>query len=169
MAGIPPLRDLRKTTAVVVIVFFGFFVHRFIDFWMDDASVQNFTGTELTPAQSVVCRDVVRGTPFGVDSVFEENTRLYFYSTITNVSRYMGDTLLHIWYWGTDTVQTEPCVAHSTGIRKDLDSRENVQSGLSVCHTEISPKLLKPGEWGVDLVAGRKLLSSKQFRIESDR
>ena len=28
MAGIPPLRKLRKTTAVVALVFLGFFAHR---------------------------------------------------------------------------------------------------------------------------------------------
>ena len=165
MAGIPPLRNLRKTTAVVVLVFFAFFVHRFIAFWMDDSSLQNFYGAELTPSQSVVCRDVVRGTPFGVDSVFEENTRLYFYSTISNAVRYSSDTLLHIWYWGTDTIQTERCIIKAKG----MDGKESAQSGIGVCHTEIAPKLLKPGEWSVDLVAGRKLLSSKQFRIESNK
>lgn len=169
MAGRPPLRNLRKTTIVVVLVFLVFFVHRFIDFWMDDSSLQNFYGAELSPAQSVVCRDVVRGTPFGVDTVFEENTRLYFYSTISNALRYANDTLLHIWFWGTDTIQKERCVLKADEIRKGKDERGSSQSSLSVCHTEIAPKLLKPGEWSVDLVAGRKLLSSKQFRIESDR
>ena len=169
MAGIPPLRNLRKTTLVVALVFLAFFVHRFVTFWMDDSSLQTFSGAELTPAQSVVCRDVVRGTPFGVDSVFEETTRLYFYSTISNAVRYSGDTLLHIWFWGTDTIQKVPCILKVEEIRKGVETRGQSQTGLSVCHTEIAPKLLKPGEWSVDLVAGRKLLSSKQFRIESDR
>ena len=169
MAGIPPLRNLRKTTFVVVIVFFGFFIHRFFDFWTDDLSLQNFTGTDLTPAQSVVCRDVVRGTPFGVDSVFEENTRLYFYSTVSSSVRYSADTLLHIWFWGTDTIQKAPCVMKAAEIHKGIEGKQSSQSSFSVCHTEISPKLLKPGEWSVDLVAGRELLSSKQFRIEADR
>ena len=168
MARIPPLRNLRKTTAVVVLVFFAFFVHRFVSVWMDDSSLQNFYGADLTPSQSVVCRDVVRGTPFGVDSVFEENTRLYFYSTISNAMRYSSDTLLHIWFWGTDTIQKERCLIKTEDIRKGIEGKESAQSGIGVCHTEISPKLLKPGEWSVDLVAGRKLLSSKQFRIESN-
>ena len=169
MAGIPPLRNLRKTTIVVVIVFVAFFLHRFIDFWMESSSLQDAYGVELSPVQSVICRDVVRGTPFGVDTVFEENTRLYFYSTISNAASYSGDTLLHIWFWGTDTIQKERCVLKENDIRKVKDERSSSKSGFSVCHSEISPKLLKPGEWSVDLVAGRKLLSSKQFRIESDR
>ena len=169
MAGIPPLRKLRKTTAVVALVFLGFFAHRIVNFWMDDASLQSFSGAELSPSQSVVCRDVVRGTPFGVDSVFEENTRLYFYSTISNSMRYTSETRLHIWYWGTDTIQTERCVIKTAEYHKGIDEKESSQSGIGVCHTEIAPKLLKPGEWSVDLVAGRKLLSSKQFRIESNR
>lgn len=157
MAGIPPLRNLRKTTILVLVVFFAFFVHRFVSFWIEDHSIQDVGEIALSPAQSVVCRNVVRGTPFGVDSVFEENTRLYYYSTISNGIQYSGDTLKHVWFWGTDTIQSLPCE-----IKGDV-----LQSGLSVCHTEISPKLLKPGEWSVDLVAGRKLLSSKQFLIES--
>jgi hypothetical protein len=169
VAGLPPLRNLRKTTVVVALVFFAFFVHRFVNFWMEDSSYQNFYGAELSPAQSVVCRDVVRGTPFGVDTVFEETTRLYFYSTISNAVSYSGDTLLHIWFWGTDTIQKVPCILKTEETRKGMDPRGQSQSTLSVCHTEIAPKLLKPGEWSVDLVAGRKLLSSKQFRIESDR
>lgn len=169
MAGIPPLRNLRKTTLLVALVFFAFFIHRFVTIWMDDASLQTFSGAELTPAQSVVCRDVVRGTPFGVDTIFEETTRLYFYSTISNAVRYSDDTLLHIWFWGTDTIQKVPCILKTEELRKGVDPRGQSQSTLSVCHTEIAPKLLKPGEWSVDLVAGRKLLSSKQFRIESDR
>lgn len=169
MAGIPPLRNLRKTTVVVAIVFLAFFVHRFIDFWMENSSHQDYYGAELMPAQSVVCRDVVRGTPFGVDTVFEENTRLYFYSTISNAVNYSGDTLMHIWFWGTDTIQKQQCVLKTDEIRGIKDGRGTSKSNISVCHTEISPKLLKPGEWSVDLIAGRKLLSSKQFRIESDR
>ena len=169
MAGIPPLRNLRKTTIVVVLVFLVFFGHRIVSFWMDDASLQSFSGAELSPSQSVVCRDVVRGTPFGADTVFEENTRLYFYSTISNPARYSSDTLLHIWYWGTDTIQTVRCIIKATEYHKGIEDKEFSQSGIGVCHTEISPKLLKPGEWSVDLVAGRKLLSSRQFRIESNR
>jgi hypothetical protein len=35
-----------------------------------------------------------------------------------------------------------------------------------VCLTTIVPNLLKPGEWSVDLVAGRKLLATRQFIVE---
>lgn len=168
MAGIPPLRNLRKTTIVVMVVFLGFFAHRFINFWREDHFVRDVVETELSPAQSVVCRNVVRGTPFGVDSVFEENTRLYFYSTISNVMQFSADTLLHVWFWGTDTIQVLPCEVKDSEIRKVIDDKsDNSQNDISACHTEISPKLLKPGEWSVDLIAGRKLLSSKQFLIES--
>ena len=100
----------------------------------------------------------MQGTPFGVDSLFEENIRLYFYSTVSDVKSFSLDTLKHVWFQGLDTIQVEICMV--------VDSK---QSGVASCHTEISPKLLKPGEWSVDLVAGRKLLSSRQFRIEADR
>lgn len=157
MAGIPPLRNIRKTTVLVLLVFFAFFVHRFIDIWIEDHAVADVAETELSPAQSVICRNVVRGTPFGVDSVFDVNTRLYFYSTISNVKQFSKDTLKHIWFWGTDTIQVLLCESKT----------ESSQADVGVCHTEISPKLLKPGEWSVDLVVGRKLLSSRQFMIDS--
>lgn len=76
MAGkFPPLRNLRKTTVLAIVVFLGFFVHRFVMFFIDDEV--NFTDNsdiELSPANSVVCRHIVNGEPFGSDSVFEENT-----------------------------------------------------------------------------------------------
>jgi len=168
VAKLPPLRSIRKTTVLVLVVFLAFFVHRFIDIWLEDRAVADVYETELSPAQSVVCRNVVRGTPFGVDSVFEENTRLYFYSTISNANQFAGDTLVHIWFWGTDTIQVLPCEVRDPETRKGIESKaESSQSDINVCHTEISPKLLKPGEWSVDLVAGRKLLSSQQFVIKS--
>lgn len=81
MAGkFPPLRNLRKTTVLAIVVFLGFFVHRFVMFFIDDEV--NFTDNsdiELSPANSVVCRHIVNGEPFGSDSVFEENTRLYVF------------------------------------------------------------------------------------------
>lgn len=168
MAAFPPLRNLRKTTVLVLVVFLGFFVHRFISFWIEDHAVPDVAETELSPAQSVVCRNVVRGTPFGVDSVFEENTRLYFYSTISNAMLYSAETLRHVWFWGTDTIQVLPCEIKVAESHKVIDEQSDApQTDISACHTEISPKLLKPGEWSVDLIAGRKLLSSKQFVIES--
>lgn len=159
MAGIPPLRNLRKTTVFVLVVFLAFLVHRVVNVWLEDHTVEDASETELSPAMSVVCRNVVRGTPFGVDSVFDETSRLYFYSTISNVRLFSGDTLKHVWFHGTDTVQVLLC---------NIQLSEKTSSDIGVCHTEISPSLLRAGEWSVDLVAGRKLLSSQQFSIESN-
>ena len=133
MAGkFPPLRNLRKTTVFAIVVFLAFFVHRFVMFFIDDEV--NFTDNsdiELSPANSVVCRHIVNGEPFGADSVFEENTRLYVFSSITNSARYQEDTLFHIWFLGS----------------------------------MLASDLVELGEWSVDLVAGRKLLASRQFRV----
>ena len=95
MAGrFPPLRNLRKTTVLAIVVFLGFFVHRFVMFFIDDeVSFTDNSDIELSPANSVVCRHIVNGEPFGADSVFEENTRLYVFSSITNSARYQEDTL----------------------------------------------------------------------------
>ncbi len=100
-------------------------------------------------AQSVVCSHIVNGSPFGVDSVFEEGMRLYYYSTVSSALQLGDDSLMHIWFNGADTVQKLAC---------DMSQ--------DVCLTTIVPNLLKPGEWSVDLVAGRKLLATRQFIVE---
>ena len=150
MAGkFPPLRNLRKTTVFAIVVFLAFFVHRFVMFFIDDEV--NFTDNsdiELSPATSSVCRHIVNGEPFGTDSVFEENTRLYVFSVVTNSSSYQEDSLVHIWYKGIDTIYAEPC--NLTG---------------DVCSSMLASDMVELGEWSVDLVAGRKLLASRQFRV----
>ena len=77
MAKIPPLRNLRKTTILVIAVFLGFLIHRIVVAYMGDYSIRDYAEAELTLAQSVVCSHIVNGSPFGVDSVFEEGMRLY--------------------------------------------------------------------------------------------
>lgn len=149
MAKIPPLRNLRKTTIFVIVVFLGFLIHRIVVAYMGDYSVRDYAEAELTLAQSVVCSHIVNGSPFGIDSVFEEGMRLYYYSTVSSALQLGGDTLMHIWFNGSDTVQKLAC---------DMTQ--------DVCLTTIVPKLLSPGEWSVDLVAGRKLLSTRQFVVE---
>lgn len=149
MAKATTFRNLRKTTIIVVAVFFGFLVHRIVAFCLEDVSIQSSAEAELTLAQSVVCSHIVNGSPFGVDSVFEEGTRLYYYSTLSTSVKLDSDTLMHIWYNGADTVQKSVCLVT-----------------MGTCHTTIVPKLLKPGEWSVDLAAGRKLLSTQQFLVE---
>lgn len=150
MAGkLPPLRNLRKTTVFAIVVFLCFFVHRFVTFFINDEI--NFSDTsevELPPAVSVVCRHIVNGEPFGTDSVFVENTRLYVFSTVSNAARYQEDSLVHIWFKGIDTIFAERC--NLTG---------------DVCNSMLASDLVEIGEWSVDLVAGRKLLASKQFRV----
>jgi len=146
------LRNLRKTTIIVVAVFFGFLVHRIVAFCLEDVSIQSSADAELSLAQSVVCSHIVNGSPFGVDSVFEEGTRLYYYSTLSTSVKLDSDTLMHIWFNGADTVQKSVC-----------------HVSMGTCHTTIVPKLLKPGEWSVDLAAGRKLLSTQQFLVEPIR
>lgn len=136
----------------MVAVFFGFLVHRIVAFCLDDVSISSSADAELSLAQSVVCSHIVNGSPFGVDSVFEEGTRLYYYSTLSTSVKLESDTLLHIWYNWADTVQKSNCIV-----------------SMGVCHTTIVPKLLKPGEWSVDLAAGRKLLSTQQFLVEPVR
>ena len=150
MAGkFPPLRNIRKTAVIAILIFLGFFIHRFVAFFIDDDfKFTETTDIELSPANSVVCRHIVNGVPFGADSVFEENTRLYVFSTVVNSAQVQEDSLYHIWYMGIDTILTEPC---------------NLMS--DVCSSMLPSDVVELGEWSVDLVAGRKLLASRQFRV----
>ena len=100
MAGLPPLRYLRKTTIIVIVVFLAFLVHRVVNSLMENEVVQDVDEAELSLVQSVICRHIVSGSPFGQDSVFEENIRLYFYTAIPNIKDYKDDTLLTVWYRG---------------------------------------------------------------------
>ena len=149
MTRFPPLRNLRKTTIVVAVVFLGFLLHRIIVAYMGDEKIRDYAEAELSLAQSVVCSHIVNGSPFGVDSSFEEGMRLYYYSTVSSALQLKDDTLMHIWFNGADTVQKLAC---------DMTQ--------DVCLTTIAPALLKAGEWSVDLVAGRRLLSTRQFIVE---
>lgn len=149
MAGLPPLRYIRKTTVVVIVVFLAFLVHRVVDSLLDNEPVQDAAESELTLTQSAICRHIVSGSPFGQDSVFEDGIRLYFYTVVPNIKDFKDDTLMTVWYHELDTVQKVPC---------------NLAG--DVCFTMIVPALLKPGEWSVDLVNKQKLLASRQFRID---
>ena len=149
MAKIPPLRNLRKTTIIVIVVFLGFLVHRIVVAMLGNVAIRDSAEAELSLAQSVVCSHIVNGSPFGVDSIFEEGTRLYYYSIVSSALQLKDDTLKHIWFNGADTVQKLAC-----------------KMTQDVCQTTIVPALLKAGEWSVDLVAGRRLLSTRQFVVE---
>ena len=149
MTKIPPFRNLRKTTIVVMVLFLGFLIHRIVVVMHGTETICNSADEELSIAQRVVCSHIVNGSPFGVDSVFEEGMRLYYYSTVSSALQLGDDTLMHIWFNGADTVQKLAC---------DMTQ--------DVCLTTIVPNLLKPGEWSVDLVAGRKLLATRQFIVE---
>ena len=109
MTKLPPLRNLRKTTIVVMVVFLGFLIHRIVVAMHGTETIWNSADTELSMAQSVVCSHIVNGSPFGVDSVFEEGMRLYYYSTVSSALQLGDDTLMHIWFNGADTVQKLAC------------------------------------------------------------
>ena len=139
MSKLPPLRNLRKTTVLVIAVFLGFLIHWILVANWGRETIRDSAEAELSLAQSVVCSHIVNGSPFGVDSVFEEGMRLYYYSTVSSALQLKDEKL-------------------ACDIAQD------------VCLTTIAPAMLKAGEWSVDLVAGRKLLSTRQFIIEpSDR
>jgi len=145
----PPLRNLRKTTVFAIVVFLCFFVHRFVTFFInDEINFSDSSEVEVPPATSTVCRHIVNGEPFGTDSAFVENTRLYVFSTVSNSASFQDDSLVHIWFKGIDTIFVERC---------------NLMG--DVCSSMLASDLVELGEWSVDLVAGRKLLASRQFRV----
>jgi len=149
--GLPPFRYLRKTALVFVFLFLCFLGHQIFVSLHDSEESEQLNMTPEKIVYSVVCRNIVSGAPFGVDSTFPERSRLHYYSLIPKslvVSK--EEPLRHIWYLGVDTLQNMPCVVSD-----------------SICFSSISPELLHRGEWSVDLVQGRKLLASRQFKVEA--
>ncbi len=154
MKGLPPLRYLRKTTLVFLVVFLCFIVHCiYVALGSPEKVREDGIVSETKTLASVVCRNIVGGAPFGVDSVFPLHTRLYYYAELPTFAWDVPDRKVwHIWYNGADTVQKSPCTLSK-----------------SSCESSLAPQLLVPGEWSVDAVEGRKLLSSRQFRVEPSR
>lgn len=150
MAGLPPLRYLRKSTALLALIFLIFFVHRVL---VEMRGAELAPPVEPTPlAQSVLCRNIVGGAPFGADSVFfAGRNRVYVVSKWTDRSWGKTDSLRHLWYRGGDVVLSEGC-------RKEP----------GYCSSSLAPEQLTAGDWSVDLVWGTRLLSSRQFRVLGD-
>lgn len=89
------------------------------------------------------CRGIVDSVPFGIDSEFYER-RDRVYAVV------QGDSLPDlelVWYSGGNEKARFPCV-------KDLP-----------CLSSLGPDSLAVGEWSVDVILGRRLLASRQFRI----
>lgn len=155
MQGLPPVRYIRKTTLVFLVVFLCFIAHRLYVSVNDlESKKVNLTHEDSLVTFNVVCRNIVGGLPFGVDSVFQVHTRLHYYS---EVPKLLWDVpverkIKHIWFNGADTVQQVFCTLSD-----------------STCESSIAPLLLAPGEWSVDAVEGRRLLSSRQFKVEPAR
>jgi len=153
--GLSPIRYIRKTTLVFLVVFLCFIAHRIYVSVNDlESKKVNLTHEDSLATFNVVCRNIVGGLPFGVDSVFQVHTRLHYYS---EVPKLLWDVpverkIKHIWFNGADTVQQVFCTLSD-----------------STCESSIAPLLLAPGEWSVDAVEGRRLLSSRQFKVEPAR
>lgn len=144
-------RQLRKTSAIFLLIVLVFLVQRTVYFFADfsEAPAQEVVDKIEKPA-SVICHNIVGGAAFGADSVFGKTLRLYFYSVLGD-SVAEGAALEHRWFFGVDTVSVQPCE----------------RSG-NVCISSISPDYLKAGGWSVDLAFGRKILDSRQFFVETE-
>lgn len=142
-------RQLRKTSLFFLILFLVFVVHRVFNLFVEH-STQDGSIVELTSpreAESVICHNIVGGAAFGIDSLFTENTRVYFYS------RLMLDSIPPLelrWFCGKDTMLITPCVCNG-----------------NICTSSMSPERLRIGEWSVDLVSGKKIIDSRQFLVTS--
>lgn len=142
-------RELRKTSVFFLLVFLVFVIHRIVNLFekppVEDFSMGNVK--EIKKAESVVCHNIVGGAAFGVDSVFDAYTRVYFYSQVALDSITF---LEHRWYCGVDTMFVGNALCKG-----------------NICTSSIAPERLKAGEWSVDLVQGKKILDSKQFLVEA--
>ena len=150
----PPLRYIRKTTLIFLVVFLSFIGHRiFVSFSAMENQQRKEEIKKSSPLYSVICRNIVGGSPFGVDSVFPLHTRLHYYAELPKRAWAVPDgKIVHVWFNGADTVQKVVCTL-----------AENA------CESSIAPQKLVPGDWSLDAVSGRKLLSSRQFKVEPSK
>lgn len=151
MASLPSFQHLRKSTATLGLVLLAFVAHRLV-VGFRPASQTAAVAEAPSPARSIVCRNIVGGEPFGIDSLFEtKRNRVYVVSYWNPRELVRSDSLIHRWYLGGKAVLVESCAAEK-----------------GWCASSISPDLLEKGEWSVDLVQGRHLLSSRQFLVLGD-
>lgn len=149
MGALPPLRYLRKTTLLMAVVLFSFLSHRvYVSFNQSFFSEDRALASVKKKVNGVICRNIIEDEPFGVDSVFQENTRLYFYAQFQDTLLLHTSPVLQVWYLGADTILSKACVF------KD-----------GVCISSIRPDLLKAGKWSVDLVQEKKLWLSLEFLV----
>ena len=94
MAGLPPLRYLRKTTIIVIVVFLAFLVHRVVNSLMENEVVQDVDEAELSLVQSVICRHIVRKYPtlfLYCDSKYQGLQGRHFAHGLVPRTRYRAD------------------------------------------------------------------------------
>jgi hypothetical protein len=131
----------------LLVLFFLFFLTHWL--FVDRTQEKTFSPEAEPFAQSVLCRNVVNDAPVEVDSVFQMGpSRIY---VLSSWKRQLPEenSLQHIWFLGGDTILRTPCPPHR-----------------DVCFSSLTQKVIRPGDWSVDLVQGRTLLSSRQFRVE---
>ena len=141
--------NIRKTSWLaigLVIVFVG---HRFMyPFWHSLHGTAQAGSVEFWPSDStslVVCRIMLEGKPFGVDSVFQVGRdRVHVFSQAA-----ARPDLAARWYRGGVLVASTPCASGP------------------LCHSSLGPDSLQEGDWSVDLVEMDHLLASRQFRMIS--
>ncbi len=139
------------TSVFLTALFLLFIAHRLFSLVDWDQKPKTGSAPVPAPASGVICANIVNKMPFGVDSVFQGNSRLYFYTTLDHYAPEYPDSLRHLWYYGDGLIQEVPC--HLSENR---------------CISSIAPELLLNGEWSVDFVSGHKLLTNRQFRIDAE-
>lgn len=101
------------------------------------------TVSTIDSVSLVLCHNVLDGVPFGVDSEFHAGRdRVHAFSIGPKTA-----SMSHIWFFRGDSIARTDCL------------------GGGICHSSLSPDSLRNGDWSVDLMVGRKLLASHQFRI----
>lgn len=149
--GIPPIRYLRKSTALLAGIILAFVVHRTLAEFGDEPK-RSVLPVPPVAVKSELCRNIVGGAPFGIDSSFTaRRMRVYVVSSWKGRLSVGDDTLHHVWYREGEKVRSDACLPD-----------------VEPCISSLEPELLAPGAWSVDLVNGRRLLSSRQFLVQDE-
>jgi hypothetical protein len=150
MISFKKIRQFRKTTLILLTLFLVFLFQvsfKGLSRHQGDSAIDAMQLTTLNNNSFVICRNIVNGEPFGLDSIFYANqNRVYFYSELPPDS---SGEINHVWFRELDTILKSNCPATE-----------------SKCISSIMPGLLDSGLWSVDIVKGKKLIASKQFYVQ---
>jgi len=148
-----PIKRLRKGVVLITLLFIFFVPYRLFFSHKEITEDTPTQETESPITHTEICLLISEKGPVNVDTVFnikDISVKIFAYSFLEpNYIFNVEDTLLHVWYNGSEMVKSIPCEADSLS-----------------CTSYLSIESLKHGIWSVDVKQNNVLLNVRQFKVE---